>query len=64
MAKLRKYEYINDIRVYEVELTDEQLKLYQEDEDQFMEEFGYDLDYDFVYDKVGDPSDEYELVED
>jgi hypothetical protein len=64
MATLRKYEYINDIHVYEVDLTEEQLKLYKEDEDKFWEEVGYDLDFEFIHDKVGDADEEYELIED
>jgi hypothetical protein len=64
MARLRKYEYINDIYVYEVSLTEEQLKLYNEDQDRFWDEVGYDLDFEFTHDKVGDPNEEYELIED
>jgi hypothetical protein len=63
MATLRKYEYINDLNVYEVELTDEQLKLYNEDEDQFWELYGSDLDWEFQFDKVGDPNEEYKLMD-
>lgn len=61
MAILRKYEYINDINVYEVNLTEEQAKLFEEDEEKFWDEYGVDLEWDFIYDKVGDPNDEYEL---
>jgi hypothetical protein len=63
MAKLRKYETVTDINVYEVELTEEQLKVYQEDEDRFFDEISGELDWEFAYDKVGDPDDEYELIE-
>lgn len=61
MATLRKYVTTTDINVYEVELTDEQLKLYQEDEDQFYEEVMNDLEFEWVHDKVGDEDNEYEL---
>jgi hypothetical protein len=60
MARLRKYEYINDIHVYEVRLTEEQLKPYNEDQD----EVGIDLEFEFIHDKVGDSNEEYELIED
>jgi hypothetical protein len=63
MAKLRKYEYINDIHVYEVDLTEDQLNLYNEDEDKFWDEHGIDLDWEFQFDKVGDPEEEIELIE-
>jgi hypothetical protein len=63
MATLRKYETVTDINVYEVELTEEQLKIYQEDEDRFWDEVGDELDWDFAYDKAGDPDTEYELVD-
>jgi len=63
MATLRKYETVTDINVYEVELTDEQLAMYQEDEDLFWEKFDNDLDWEFSYDKVGDPELEFELRE-
>jgi len=39
MAKLTKAEYSNDVNYYELELSDEQLKLYKEDEDSFWEHF-------------------------
>ena len=61
MATLRKYETVTDINVYEVELTEEQLKIYQEDEDRFFDEIAHELDWEFAYDKVGDPDTEYEL---
>ena len=64
MAKLRKYVTTTDINVYEVELTDEQLKIYQEDEDMFYDEFMDELNWDFAYDRVGDPDTELELRED
>ena len=63
MATLRKYETVTDINVYEVELTDEQLKIYQEDEDRFYDEVMDELDWEFAYDKVGDPDIELELKE-
>jgi hypothetical protein len=63
MATLRKYETVTDINVYEVELTEEQLKTYQEDEERFFDEYGDELDWEFSYDKVGDPDNEYQLIE-
>jgi len=61
MATLRKYETVTDINVYEVDLTEEQLKIYQEDEDRFWDEISDNLDWDFIYDKAGDPELEFEL---
>jgi len=61
MATLRKYETVTDVNVYEVDLTDEQLKIYQEDEDKFWNEIADDLDWEFSYDKAGDPELEFEL---
>lgn len=61
MATLRKYETVTDVNVYEVNLTDEQLKVYQEDEDRFWNEIADDLDWEFSYDKAGDPELEFEL---
>jgi hypothetical protein len=63
MATLRKYETVTDMHVYEVELTDEQLKIYQEDEDRFWDEIADDLDWDFSHDKAGDPEIDYELLD-
>jgi hypothetical protein len=62
--KLRKYETVTDINVYEVELTEEQLKIYNEDEETFFDEFADELDWEFTYDRVGDPDTEFELLED
>ena len=54
MAILRKYVTTTDINVYEVELTDEQLAIYQEDEDRFYDEVMVDLEFEWVHDKAGD----------
>jgi len=62
MAKLRKYVTTTDINVYEVELTDEQFEMYQEENDRFYDEVIDELDWDFQYDKVGDEDNEYELI--
>jgi hypothetical protein len=61
MATLRKYVTTTDINVYEVELTDEQLEIYQEDEDRFYEEVMEDLEFEWVHDKAGDEDWELEL---
>lgn len=63
MGKLRKYETVTDINVYEVELTEEQITLFNKDEDSFWDTFGDELDWEFSYDKAGDPDTEYELVD-
>jgi len=62
MATLRKYVTTTDINVYEVELTDEQLELYQEDLDRFYDEVQDELEWEWVHDKVGDDDWELELV--
>lgn len=62
MATLRKYVTVTDINVYEVELTDEQLEIYQEENDRFHDEIIDELEWDWSYDKVGDEDNEYELV--
>ena len=54
MAILRKYVTTTDLNVYEVELTDEQLAIYQEDEDRFYDEVMDDLEFEWVHDKAGD----------
>ena len=61
MATLRKYVTTTDINVYEVELTDEQLEIYQQDEDRFYEEVMDDLEFEWVHDKAGDEDWELEL---
>ena len=58
---LRKYESVTNLRVYEVQLTDEEAKLFEEDEDKFWDTV--DCDWEFQHDKAGDPDDEYELVD-
>ena len=61
MATLRKYVTTTDINVYEVELTDDQLEIYQQDEDRFYEEVMEDLEFEWVHDKAGDEDWELEL---
>ena len=61
MATLRKYVQTTDINVYEVELTDEQVDIYYNDEDRFWDEIAEDLEWEWVHDKVGDEDNEYEL---
>jgi hypothetical protein len=65
MAKLIKMEYLNDVNVYECELTDEMLALYKKDEVAFWEKYGDELEgmWEFSHDKVGDPEEEYKLEE-
>jgi len=63
MAKtLRKFETVTDLMVYEVDLTDEEAKLFEEDEEKFFETV--ELDWEFQYDKAGDPDSTHEIVED
>jgi len=61
MATLRKYVQTTDLNVYEVELTDEQLEIYNTDLDRFYDEVLYDLEFEWAYDKVGDEDWELEL---
>lgn len=64
MAKLLKTQYHDDVLVEEAELTEEQLKLYKENEDEFWEKYGGYLDWDYVNDWQKYDSEEYELIED
>lgn len=60
----RKAETVTDVRYYEMKISGELAKLYQEDEDAFWEHFednGMEDDWDFVNDRVGDPDTEYKL---
>jgi len=61
MATLRKYVTSTDINVYEVELTDEQLEIYQEDLDRFYDEVQDELEWEWIHDNVGDEDWELEL---
>ena len=61
MATLRKYVQTTDLNVYEVELTDEQLEIYNTDLDRFYDEVLDDLEFEWVHDKVGDEDWELEL---
>ena len=58
-------EYLNDVNVYECELTDEMLALYKKDEVAFWEKYGDELEgmWEFSHDQVGDPEEEYKLEE-
>lgn len=60
MAKLIKIE--TDYRFYEAELTDEQLKLYKEDEDKFWDEF-WDEDVEFEFTRDKDGGTDYQIQE-
>lgn len=64
MAKLLKTQYHDDVLVEEAELTEEQLKLYKENEDEFWEKYGGYLDWDYVNEWQKYDSEEYELIED
>ena len=63
MAKIRKHQTTTDTIIYEVELTEEQLTIYNEDEDRFIDEIVDELDWDYLSDDAGDPDIEYELVD-
>jgi hypothetical protein len=63
MAKIRKHQTTTDTTIYEVELTEEQLTIYNEDEDRFIDEIADELDWDYLNDDAGDPDIEYELVD-
>ena len=61
MKILKKYEEWEKLLVYECELTDEQAKLFEEDEDKFFEKYGDELDFDYSYEDENRNSEEYEL---
>ena len=62
---LSKIETVTDINYYEVELTEEQAALYKENEEKFWDKFGNEVEGNMtlVNDEVGDPDNEYELIE-
>ena len=64
MAKIRQIQYHDDVLVEEAEVTEEQLKLYKENEDEFWEKYGDDLDWDYVNEWQKYDSTDYELIED
>ena len=66
MAKLQKLTTATTYIWHEAPLTDEQLKLYKEDEDAFWDEYGDDVEdeMDFVTDKPLSDDNEYTLIED
>jgi len=65
MAKIRKIETVTDINFYEAELNEEQLQLYKENEEAFWEKYGDEIEdnFELTGDKVGDPDNQYELIE-
>lgn len=65
MTKLRKLVTVTTYRWEEADLTDEQLALYESDEETFMDNYSdgeYDLDFDLVSDKVLEDESEFELI--
>lgn len=62
MAKLQQITYHRDICVEEAELTEEQVKLFKENEEEFFKK--YDLDWDYVDEWQKYDYSEYELIED
>ena len=65
MAKIRKTETVTDINFYEAELNQEPLELYKENEEAFWEKYGDEIESNFELtgDNVGDPDNQYELIE-
>ena len=65
MAKIRKIETVTDINFYEAELNQKQLQLYKENEEAFWEKYGDEIEdnFELTGDKVGDPDNQYELIE-
>ena len=65
MAKIRKIETVTDINFYEADLNQEQLQLYKENEEAFWEKYGDEIEdnFELTGDKVGDPNNQYELIE-
>jgi hypothetical protein len=64
MAKLRQITYHDDVLVEEAELTEEQVKLFKENEDEFVKNHVYALDWDYVNEWRKYDDTEYELIED
>ena len=65
MAKIWKIETVTDINFYEADLNQEQLQLYKENEEAFWEKYGDEIEdnFELTGDKVGDPNNQYELIE-
>ena len=61
---LRRYDSYDKLDVYECELTEEQAKLFMEDEEKFFDLYLDELDFDFVRDKEGSIDSDYELMDD
>jgi|TARA_Y100000034_G_scaffold22444_1_gene25913 hypothetical protein len=61
---LRKIETVTDIRRYEVELTPEQEKLWNSNQDEFWEMYEDDIHgyMDLVHEDIGDPDVEWEVA--
>lgn len=61
MKILKKYEEWEKLLIYECKLTDEQAKLFEEDEEKFFEEYGDDLDFDYSYEDENLNNVDYDL---
>lgn len=60
---LRRYDSYDKFDAYECELTEEQAKLFMEDEEKFFDLYLDELDFDFVHDKEGSIDSHYELMD-
>jgi HSP90 family molecular chaperone len=58
--KLVWYESYTTICKYSADLTDEEAKLFEEDEDKFYDEFDYQGEKELVWDEIKD-EDEYDF---
>lgn len=61
MKILKKYEEWEKLLVYECTLTDEQAKLFEEDEEKFFDKYGDELDFDYSYEDENRNNEQYEL---
>jgi len=63
--KLVWFESYTTIVKYSTEVTDEQAEQFEEDPDKFLEEFDYQADQDFEWDKIkNEETGDFEIEED
>ena len=63
--KLVWFESYTTIVKYSTEVTDEQAEQFEQDQDKFLEEFDYQADQEFEWDKIRDErTEDFEIEED
>jgi hypothetical protein len=63
--KLTWFESYTTIVKYSTQITDEQAEQFEEDQDKFLEDFDYQADQDFEWDKIkNEETGDFEIEED